>query len=135
MTAADEGTGTGATPDRVLIVEDDERIASFLIKGLGANGFIVEWVQDGSAAIAAVEQGGIAAVLLDLGLPDVDGLDVLRGWSDAGCTVPVVVLTARSDPRDRETALSLGAVSYLTKPAPFRNVVAAIRAATDIGRS
>ena len=68
-------------------------------------------------------------VLLDLGLPDVDGLDLLRAWVASGAEVPVVVLTARSDPRDRATAMTLGVITYLVKPAPFRDVLAAVRAA------
>jgi DNA-binding response OmpR family regulator len=110
----------------VLLVEDDERIASFLLKGLRASGFEVEWVATAREGLDAVELGEVGAVVLDLGLPDIDGLEVLRTWHDAGRTVPVVVLTARSDPRDRAQALSLGACAYLTKPAPFRELVAAV---------
>jgi DNA-binding response OmpR family regulator len=117
--------------EALLVVEDDARIASFLLKGLRALGFGVDWVECGQDAIEGVEQAEYAAVVLDLGLPDMDGLEVMARWWENGCRVPVVVLTARSDPRDRERALSLGATAYLTKPAPFGDLVAAIHAAVD----
>ena len=116
---------------RVLIVEDDARIASFLEKGLRARGFEPVWVETGSAALDAVGVADIDAVLLDLGLPDVDGLDVLARWRHEANVVPVVVLTARSDPRDRAKAIALGVDGYLIKPAPFATVVETIRSAVD----
>jgi DNA-binding response OmpR family regulator len=125
------GEGSSRDGATVLLVEDDERIAAFLLKGLGASGFQVEWVATAAEGFDAVERGGVGAVLLDLGLPDVDGLEMLRTWHEAGRRVPVVVLTARSDPRDRARALSLGACAYLTKPAPFRDLVTAVRGALD----
>ena len=121
-------TGAGA---RVLIVEDDARIAAFLLKGLRAKGFDPCWVETGSAALAAFEQDACELVLLDLGLPDMDGLDVLARWRAAGVLVPVVVLTARSDPRDRAHAIELGVDGYLTKPAPFADLLAVIRSSID----
>jgi DNA-binding response OmpR family regulator len=121
-------------PQTVLLVEDDDRIASFLITGLRAKGFAVQRVETGQAAIDAVEHEETQAhpllvALLDLGLPDINGLDVLRHWSATGASIRTIVLTARSDPRDRSAATSLGAVAYLTKPAPFRDIVAAVTAA------
>ena len=115
--------------ESLLIVEDDARIASFLLKGFQALGFVVEWIESGHAAIDAVDRSSFSAVVLDLGLPDLDGLDVMAHWAEKGHRVAVVVLTARSDPRDRERALSLGAVAYLTKPAPFADLVAAVHSA------
>jgi DNA-binding response OmpR family regulator len=117
--------------DPLLLVEDDPRIASFLVKGLTVKGFAVEWVTCGEAALAAVGRTKFAVVVLDLGLPDIDGLELLEGWATSDGSFPVVVLTARSDPRDRARALSLGACAYLTKPAPFADLVAAVRSAVD----
>jgi two-component system response regulator QseB len=78
-------------------------------------------------AIARIEAGGVDLLLLDLGLPDIDGLDVLRVLRTRGLAVPVIVITARSDPRDREAALELGARAYLTKPFAWAGVWAAVR--------
>jgi DNA-binding response OmpR family regulator len=115
----------------VLLVEDDPRIASFLNKGLHRAGFQVDWVQTGEEAIARLEDGGVDLQLLDLGLPDVDGLEMLREIRDRGMDLPVIVVTGRSDPRDRETALSLGVSAYLMKPFPWKELLAAVRAALD----
>lgn len=114
---------------RLLLVEDDPRIASFLVKGLGAKGFYTEWVETGGEALARASSRSIDVVVLDLGLPDIDGLDVLAAWRNEGLTLPVVVLTARSDPRDRARALDLGISSYLMKPAPFADLLTALQSA------
>lgn len=113
---------------RVLVVEDDPKIAAMLTKGLRARQFDVESVATGTEAVTRVERGGIDVQLLDLGLPDIDGLDVLRQLRDRRCTVPVIVITARSDSTDRETALSLGVVEYFTKPFSWAQLWTAIEA-------
>ena len=122
-------------PDRVLIVEDDARIAAFLVKGLRAKGLDPQWVETGGAALEALAAQPHDLVLLDLGLPDIDGLDVLARWRADGVAVPVVVLTARSDPRDRALALELGVDGYLTKPAPFAELLETIRSGIARGRA
>ena len=109
---------------RVLVVEDDATIAEPLRTGLRREGFEVEVVGTGAAALAAAGQD---LVLLDLGLPDLDGRVVcreLRGRSD----VPIIVVTARSDEIDRVTLLELGADDYVVKPFGFRELVARMRA-------
>jgi len=111
---------------RVLVVEDDPKIAAMLAKGLRAKGLEVETVSTGSEAIARIDDGGIDVQLLDLGLPDIDGLEVLRKLRDQGEQVPVIVITARSDPGDRDAALALGVVEYLTKPFAWAQLWAAI---------
>lgn len=116
----------------VLVVEDDQRIASFIVKGLGASGFVVEWVTTGAEAIDRITQGGVDVQVLDLGLPDIDGLVVMRQLVERGNDVPVVIVTARTDPRDKAAALALGATSYLTKPFPWRELVAAVRGCCGI---
>jgi DNA-binding response OmpR family regulator len=115
----------------LLLVEDDPRIASFLVKGLGAKGFDTEWVETGSDALARTSRRSFDVVILDLGLPDIDGLEVLAAWRKEGLALPVVVLTARSDPRDRTRAHHLGISAYLMKPAPFADLLAALHSAMD----
>ena len=118
---------------KVLIVEDERRIAAFLAKGLRRQGYEVECAYTGREALAAAgEEDGVDLVMLDLGLPDIDGLEVLRELRERGSDVPVIVLTARSEASDREEALRLGAVQYLTKPAPFPDVLGSVRAARPL---
>jgi two-component system copper resistance phosphate regulon response regulator CusR len=124
----------GVSPSAtVLLVEDDPKIASFLNKGLRREGFHVDWVTTGEEAISRLEDGGVDLQLLDLGLPDIDGLEVLRELRKRGMDLPVIVVTARTDPRDRATALSLGVSAYLTKPFPWTELLAAVRDA--LGKS
>lgn len=114
----------------VLVVEDDHRIASMLAKGLRTKGYAVEIVLSGAAALERVADGPVDVVLLDLGLPDIDGIDVLRELAARASTVPVIVITARSDPIDREAALELGVAAYLTKPFAWADLSAAITTCT-----
>jgi DNA-binding response OmpR family regulator len=103
---------------KVLIVEDEARIASFLVKGLTMRGFGVEHVSTGGDGLARVQSDGdFDLILLDLGLPDVDGLDVLRDIRARGLNIPVIILTARAG--DCEAGLRLGADEFLTKPLAF----------------
>jgi DNA-binding response OmpR family regulator len=114
---------------RILVVEDDERISSFLAKGLRAEGYSC----DVAASVDAAEGCFTAQVrpdlvLLDLGLPDTDGDTLLRRIRSRGDTVPVIVLTARSEVRDRVRGLDAGANDYVTKPFAFEELLARIRA-------
>ena len=111
---------------KVLLVEDDPSIASSLVEGLQANGFTVTHVATGAAALAAPP---VDVVLLDIGLPDIDGFDVCRQIRKSS-TVPIILLTARSEELDRVVGLELGADDYVTKPFGFRELVARIRAVT-----
>lgn len=128
-----DDTGPPAHPI-VLLVEDDPRIASFVTRALSARSLTVEWVDTGGAALTRIEAGGVATVVLDLGLPDMDGLDVLRTLRSQGSELPVVVVTARNDPADRSTSESLGVRHYLRKPFPLAELLAAVTAATVPGR-
>jgi DNA-binding response OmpR family regulator len=114
--------------ETVLIVEDDPRIAEFMTRGLRASGFVSEWVTTGGEALDRIEAGGIAVQILDLGLPDMDGIALLRELIARNTTVPTVVVTARTDPKDRAAAMALGVSRYITKPFPFADLVAAVRA-------
>jgi DNA-binding response OmpR family regulator len=116
-------------PATVLLVEDDPKIASLLTKGLRREGLQVDWVSTGEESLARLGEGGVALLLLDLGLPDVDGLEVLREMRERGMDVPVIVVTGRSDPRDRAIALSRGVRAYLTKPFAWAELLATVRAA------
>jgi DNA-binding response OmpR family regulator len=110
---------------RVLLVEDDEPVAESLRRGLLRYGFEVAWVTTGGAALRHTEPYDV--VLLDLGLPDTDGLDVCRALRERG-DVPIIVISARSDETDRVVGLELGADDYVSKPFGVREVIARIRA-------
>lgn len=109
---------------KVLLVEDDPSIAAVVTRGLGDAGFEVLHVETGAAALAAEQYD---FVLLDLGLPDTDGLDVCRALR-AKSSVPVIIVTARSDELDRVVGLELGADDYVVKPFGMRELIARIRA-------
>lgn len=112
---------------RILIVEDEERIASFVRKGLTAGGFTTTVVGTGAEAVDYTVTGGFDLVLLDLGLPDTDGFDVLRRIRKLGMDVPVVILTARDGVHDTVTGLENGADDYVTKPFRFEELLARVR--------
>ena len=112
----------------LLIVEDEERVASFLQKGLRGHGYDVEWACCGRDALRRAERPDISFVILDLGLPDLNGLDVLEGLRARGSTVPVLVLSARGGVHDKVKGLDLGADDYLGKPFAFSELVARVRA-------
>jgi two-component system OmpR family response regulator/two-component system response regulator QseB len=113
---------------RVLLVEDDEMIGQSLVRALGGNGWSVDWVKEGLLAQSAMADGGYACVLLDLGLPKRDGIEVLRRARAQGDHTPVLVLTARDGIDDRITGLDVGADDYLVKPYEFRELLARMRA-------
>ncbi len=112
---------------RLLIAEDEERIASFLEKGLRANGFTTEVVTDGAQALSLARSGRFDLLILDLGLPGKDGFDVLRELRRADRQLPVVILTARDSVGDTVAGLEGGADDYVTKPFRFDELLARIR--------
>jgi len=116
---------------RILIVEDDAGIVSFLVKGLKAEGYATAIASDGDQAIrlltSSVEEFDL--VLLDLGLPGTSGDDVLRLLRQRDTALPVIVLTARAEIADKVRGLELGANDYVTKPFSFAELLARIRAA------
>jgi len=113
---------------RVLLVEDDEMIGHSLREALQGQGWSVDWVKDGLLAQSAWDDGDYACVLLDLGLPKRDGVEVLRQARSRGDTTPVLVLTARDGVDDRVSGLDLGADDYLLKPYEMRELLARMRA-------
>lgn len=113
---------------RVLIVEDDERLARNLMDALQAAGFVAEHEREGKSAWFRGEVEDYDAIILDLGLPGLDGLTILRRWREAGVNVPVLVLTARSDWTDRVVGIEAGADDYLPKPFQMEEVLARLRA-------
>jgi DNA-binding response OmpR family regulator len=113
---------------RVLVVEDEERVASFIAKGLEGAGYTPEVATSGVAALDAFRERGADLVLLDVGLPDIDGFSVLRELRRTDQETPVIMLTARGDVPSRVRGLDLGANDYLPKPFDFDELVARIRA-------
>ena len=118
----------GEVSHQVLIVEDDDAIAVPLVRTLGREGYEVERVASGVDAVARVDAGGVHLVLLDLGLPDLDGLDVCRQIREAGYDGAVMILTARGGELDRVVGLDVGADDYLAKPFGLAELLARVRA-------
>ena len=114
--------------DRVLVVEDDKRISNFIKTVLEANNYDVIVAQTGAEAYSMVTSQCPDVVILDLGLPDMDGMKILQGvreWS----AMPVIVVSARTHERDKVEALDAGADDYLTKPFSIDELLARLRAA------
>ncbi len=118
----------GEVPVRLLIVEDDDAIAAPLMRAIQREGYDVERVAAGQPAIDAVAAGGIDLLLLDLGLPDMDGLDVCRRVRADGFEGGIVILTARAGELDRVVGLDVGADDYLAKPFSLSELLARVRA-------
>ena len=112
----------------ILLVEDDERLAATLAAALEAAGFIVEREADGETAWYRGENETFDAVLLDLGLPSMDGLTVLKRWRNTGRDCPVLILTARGQWEERVEGIEAGADDYLVKPFRIEELVARVRA-------
>jgi DNA-binding response OmpR family regulator len=112
---------------RILVVEDEERISSFLQKGLRSNGFSASLARTGEEALTLVRTGEFDLVVLDLGLPDVDGFEVLQRLRARERALPVIVLTARDAVPDRVSGLEGGADDYVTKPFSFEELLARIK--------
>lgn len=112
----------------VLLIEDDDLVASGLVSGLEMESFVVDRVTNAKHADNAIATINTDIVILDLGLPDVDGLELLRQWRARGITVPILVLTARDAMDDRVTGLESGADDYVLKPFDLDELSARLRA-------
>jgi len=111
----------------VLIVEDERRIASFVARGLSREGYAVQAVADGAAALASAGREAPALVLLDVMLPGRDGIAVLRDLIALLPSLPVMMLSARSDPETKVAALRAGAIDYVAKPFSFDELLERVR--------
>ena len=112
---------------RVLIVEDEERIASFVAKGLRADGHLTTVVGDGREGLDHAMSGDFDLMILDIGLPGLDGFEVLDQLRSQGSRMPVIVLTARDSVMDTVSALEGGADDYMPKPFRFAELLARVR--------
>ena len=113
---------------RVLIAEDDDRIAEVLMVSLGKAGFGVERERDGEVAWFRGDTEAFDAIVLDLGLPQMDGLTILKRWRGAGKLTPVLILTARGQWEERVDGIEAGADDYVVKPFHVLEIVARLRA-------
>ena len=116
------------SPIRVLVVEDDPHLAAGVMENLRAEGYEVAQVGDGRAALEWLREGSCALIVLDVMLPELDGLAVCRTLRDEGNNTPVLFLTARGDPADRVRGLEAGGDDYLAKPFGVRELTARVKA-------
>jgi two-component system KDP operon response regulator KdpE len=114
---------------RVLVVDDEPPIRRFLRTSLTAHGYHVMEAADGAEALEKLVDGGADVIVLDLGLPDISGLDIIRRLREEGSAALIVVLSSRNDERGKVEALDLGADDYVTKPFGMDELIARIRAA------
>ncbi|HUS54758.1 MAG TPA: response regulator transcription factor [Thermohalobaculum sp.] len=119
--------------EQMLLIEDDARLAGMVRDYLGGSGFVVTIAGTGAEGLALQRARGFDAVILDLMLPDMDGLEVCRALRAAG-SVPILMLTAKGDPMDRIVGLELGADDYLPKPFEPRELLARLRAILRRGK-
>ncbi len=115
---------------RILLIEDDQMLGEAVRDGLRQEGYVVDWVQNAGAALAAVSTSSFGALVLDLGLPDSDGVGVLRWLRQHGQSTAVVIVTARDRLGDRIAGLDAGADDYLVKPFDMDELGARLRAIT-----
>src|SRR5580693_9152301 len=113
---------------KVLLIEDDRMIGWSLRRGLVDEGFNVDWLDDGDAAVVICAEQSYDVAILDLGLPSRDGLKVLAELRHQGNSLPIVIVTARETVPDRIKGLNAGADDYLCKPFDFDELVARLRA-------
>jgi len=122
------GTALWRSVIRILLVEDDDDIAGRLITGLRPAGFVVDRARNGEDGYAMGAQDEFDASILDLGLPNMEGLEVLRKWRAEGRDMPILILTARGTWTEKVEGLNAGADDYITKPFHIPEVVARLRA-------
>jgi two-component system OmpR family response regulator len=113
---------------RILLIEDDEKIGGFIVKGLRQEGHVVDWSRNGEEGLGLALDAKLDAAIIDLMLPGRDGLSVIRELREHRQKVPVIILSAKSDVEDRVKGLSVGADDYLTKPFSFAELLARLHA-------
>ncbi len=113
---------------RLLVVEDDATLQRQLVEALSANGYAVDVASDGREALFLGQEQEYDAVILDVGLPLMDGISVLRKWRTAQRSMPVLILTARDDWHDKVSGIDAGADDYVTKPFHLQELLARLRA-------
>ncbi|NBX84252.1 MAG: DNA-binding response regulator [Gammaproteobacteria bacterium] len=122
---------------RLLLVEDDQDLADAIITGLKQKSFIIDWISEGKHALHYVQETNYALVILDIGLPDISGLQVLQNLRQHHIQTPVILLTARDTTEDTIEGLNQGADDYMSKPFDLNELIARIGALTrrSSGRS
>jgi two-component system KDP operon response regulator KdpE len=118
-----------AGPLHVLVVDDEPAIVRFVRTGLTGQGYVVATVETGRAALEELRKGTTDLIVLDLGLPDIDGLDVIAHVRGEGSTIPIIVLSSRLEERSKVMALDIGADDYLVKPFGIEELLARVRVA------
>ena len=115
---------------KILVVEDEEKLAAALQKGLAANGFAVDTIADGKKALTRItlHRSDYDLIILDLMLPSMDGLEICRSVREQGVTIPILVLTARNETEKKVNLLMSGADDYLVKPFSFGELIARVQA-------
>jgi two-component system OmpR family response regulator len=113
---------------RFLLVEDDEKIGHFIVQGLRQEGHVVDWTRDGEEGFSYALAGSFDAAIVDLMLPGRDGLSLIRELRERKKKLPIIVLSAKSDVKDRVTGLASGADDYLSKPFSFAELLARLQA-------
>lgn len=113
---------------RILLIEDDALIGDGIVVGLTKSGMTVDWFQSGRQGLSALENATYDAVILDLGLPEIDGMDILAHWRKKEINTPVLILTARDAIENRVLGLNAGADDYLAKPFALDEVIARVNA-------
>ena len=133
-TGMTEAAGAAEAPKRIMIVEDEKRIARFLQMELEHEGFVTESEENGRRAYERIVQEQYDLVLLDIMLPDMDGLEVCRRVREIR-DVPIIMLTAKDDVEDKVNGLDIGADDYLTKPFAIQELFARVRAALRVHKA
>ncbi len=118
-----------SNPLRVLVIDDEPAIRRFLRTSLTAQGYSLLEAEDGETGLAMLQRNAVDVLVLDLGLPGISGLDVLKKLRDGNSSLPVIVLSSRDDETGKVTALDMGADDYVTKPFGMDELLARIRAA------
>ena len=118
-----------SNPLRILVIDDEPAIRRFLRTSLTAQGYSLLEAEDGETGLAMLQRNAVDVLVLDLGLPGIDGLEVLKRMREGGSSVPVIVLSSRDDERGKVAALDIGADDYVTKPFGVDEILARIRAA------